>query len=921
MDNINSDQIKELNEALRALVETFSDLSISMTGATQEAKDASAAASDAAKEAITAEKAAQAFGEKAAGMFGIVKSEGSMFGLIEDLAKVATGAGDASSSMGTASKAFTGMFTKANLLATAFSYLIEAITMMVGATVAMALETDKALTSFNKSTGAAGKYGDMMLSLEAQHRSNQISMEDLGGTFEALSQNFGAFNHMADENQRALAENTAILGELGVSYETTASNLNVLIAGMGMSADAANRVQNEMFYLAQQIGMSPNSMSAAFSEAMPKLAAFGKNAPEVFKKLQVNAQRAGMSMSDILSITEKFDRFDSAAESVGKLNAILGGPYMSVTKMIKTTDPTDRMKILSQATRDAGKSFDSMAYYERKALAAAMGLEDVSQLALVMNNRFDLLAPATQKSAAELEALAEQTAQFNEVGEVISSTLKQIIANFGPMIKGIKSVVGGIGTLIATFPVLKVGIAGIAAAVAAAAIVIMASMSATGVGAIVVGVGVIITALIAAAGALYSFLGTWNELTTQLSGSMGPWGQLMGYLKIAIMLASPLIRAIWVIAQVFTHWEEIMEWVGNNFGDLLAQFSELATRFGAVTSASSSATQSFDVWGNVLKVIATLVRFQLRMWLAVFTAIVHLAEGVRYLWDNYQALRWGIYAIVGVIGLLTAAFILVAAFPALIVIGIIALLDYLGVLEYVLYAIAIAIGVVVLSVLALPIAIVAAIGGIIMFVKYLGDLAYEAFPWVIEGITSFVSWYWKMCDNFRKSFMLFRGVRTFVTALAGPFSSLLPVFQALGELIRFAAEQMGLLADASEKAADTTKNSWDWVKETAQSTAGAAQSGMWEAAKITAAAALVPGGKASLDAGAAIYNSTQSKADSTAMSNGELAASVNKLTASLDKNGPQQVEVVVGTSSKFLTHTQKTINETVKGKPQYTNIG
>ena len=48
MDNINSDQIKELNEAIRALVETFSDLSISMKGASQEAKDASEVASEVA---------------------------------------------------------------------------------------------------------------------------------------------------------------------------------------------------------------------------------------------------------------------------------------------------------------------------------------------------------------------------------------------------------------------------------------------------------------------------------------------------------------------------------------------------------------------------------------------------------------------------------------------------------------------------------------------------------------------------------------------------------------------------------------------------------------------------------------------------------------------------------------------------------
>ena len=912
MDNINSDQIKELNEAIRALVETFSDLSISMKGASQEAKDASEVASEAAKEAISAEKAAQAFGEKAAGMFGIVKSEGSMFGLIEDLAKVATGAGDAGSSMGTATKAFTGMFTKANALATAFSYLTEAIMMMVGATVSMALETDKALTSFNKSTGAAGKYNDMMLSLEAQHRSNQISMEDLSGTFEALSQNFGAFNHMAFENQRALAENTAILGELGVSYETTASNLNVLITGMGMSADAANRVQNEMFYLAQQIGMSPNSMSAAFSEAMPKLAAFGKSAPEIFKKLQVNAQRAGMSMNDILSITEKFDRFDTAAESVGKLNAILGGPYMSVTKMIKTTDPTDRMRILSQATREAGKSFDSMAYYERKALAAAMGLEDVSQLALVMNNRFDLLAPATEKSAAELEALAEQTAQFNEVGDVISSTLKQIIANFGPMIKGIKSVVGGIGTLIATFPILKLGIAGLAAAFVAAAIVIMASMTSTGIGGIIVGVGLIITALIAGAGAIYSFLGSWNELTAQLSGSMGLWGALMGVLKVFLMLNAPILGVVWAIAQVFTHWEEIMNFIYEAIDPLMPKIKELSQRFHDLFASSSSATQSFDLWGTVLQAVSYMISSAVQQYIYLAEGILYVAETVRRMWDEFAIFRYGLYTIAAVVGVVVAALVLLATWPMLVGIAISWLLEKLGILRPLLMVVGAAIATVVLSLLAVPIAIVAAVGSIIYLWKWLYDLI-DSYFGVTDAITSFVSEMMAMHQRITAHILplfqrLIAATLKFQKSVA--LKAAVVAFQLLKSAALAAYSPVAAIASIFTTIYSAISSATDALADFKEEVSGILS-------EMPAAFSTVISPVGSL--GSTIASSGQSKADSKVAANAKLAASVNKLTASLDKNGPQQVEVVVGTNSKFLTHTQKSINKVAQGKNVYSN--
>ena len=38
-------------------------------------------------------------------------------------------------------------------------------------------------------------------------------------------------------------------------------------------------------------------------------------------------------------IVEKFDKFDSAAESVGKLNALLGGPYLNTLELVAETDP------------------------------------------------------------------------------------------------------------------------------------------------------------------------------------------------------------------------------------------------------------------------------------------------------------------------------------------------------------------------------------------------------------------------------------------------------------------------------------------------------------------------------------------------------------------------------------------------------
>ena len=92
--------------------------------------------------------------------------------------------------------------------------------------------------------------------------------------------------------------------------------------------------------------MPPEAMASAFSDAMPKLAAFGDESTSVFKSLQVNARAAGMEVSDVLSIVEQFDTFDGAAQAVGRLNAILGGPFLDSLKMVTVTDPVERMRML-----------------------------------------------------------------------------------------------------------------------------------------------------------------------------------------------------------------------------------------------------------------------------------------------------------------------------------------------------------------------------------------------------------------------------------------------------------------------------------------------------------------------------------------------------------------------------------------------
>ena len=335
-------------------------------------------------------------------------------------------------------------FTPMNILGSSLMKVQET-------TMALALAQDNAIAEMHKLTGAAPGLEKQMIALEHEFSGYGVSAEEAGKSLSTLFNTVTDFNRMGPATQKEVADTTAVLNELGVSMDTTAQNMQGLTKVFGMSGVQAAETSRELFTFAQNIGMAPEEVANNFGKAMPKMAAFGEQGVDTFKKLQAAAKQSGMAVEQMLSIVEKFDTFDGAAESVGKLNAILGGPFLSSLDMVTTTDPTERMKMLSEAVNQSGQSFDEMSYYQRKALADAMGLSDVSELALLMRDGFDAAVPAQQKSQEELAAQAEQAKEFQTIQEEFMQTMRQFAVSMRPVVKAFKDVLQGVQDLNAFF--------------------------------------------------------------------------------------------------------------------------------------------------------------------------------------------------------------------------------------------------------------------------------------------------------------------------------------------------------------------------------------------------------------------------------------------------------------------------------------
>ena len=354
-----------------------------------------------------------------------------------------------------------GFGKKMKELLTVKNLAAAGITKVAEATVALALEQDAAAVAFNKATGQAGAYNDQIRGLERSMVNSGVTSAEAGQAFADLFNTVTDFSNMSKRTQMDLAKTTAILNELGVSSSESAQSIQFLTKVMGQSTTQAAAQTRELFAFAQELGVSAAGMSADFIKMQPQIAALGDTGVQAFKDLQAQAKATGIEFDSLLTITAKFDTFAGAADQVGKLNAVMGGPFLNTLEMVAETDPAERMRKLSEGINSAGLSFDDMSYYQKKAMTSAAGLNSEMELAMLMSGKLES-ARGPVKTQADFEKLADQTKEFNTVMDELKQLGISLAVSLGPVVGFIKTMIDGL-TVMA--PLLK-GIAAIASVVA-----------------------------------------------------------------------------------------------------------------------------------------------------------------------------------------------------------------------------------------------------------------------------------------------------------------------------------------------------------------------------------------------------------------------------------------------------------------------
>ena len=287
------------------------------------------------------------------------------------------------------------------------------------------LVTNKINSQFRKDYGV--QYGNRLakstMAVEQSLRRFNVGYEDTAKAVESLNVSVSDFGDMSEENRQALITDSALLQKLGVDNEEYAQSIQSMTKAFGDSVEGAQENMREMRLFSNAIGRSTKQVVKDFTAVKSYLAQFGASYEKIFRRMETIAKKTGAAISDLQGIALGFDQFEGAADSVGKLNALLGGPFLNTIDMLNTEDPAEIIMKIKDAFDASGKSVNSMTRRELQAFAATIpGINgDVEKLRTIFGQLDSGMLSTADSINAVLEGTTDTTKSLEEQADASMS--------------------------------------------------------------------------------------------------------------------------------------------------------------------------------------------------------------------------------------------------------------------------------------------------------------------------------------------------------------------------------------------------------------------------------------------------------------------------------------------------------------------
>jgi len=301
---------------------------------------------------------------------------------------------------------------------------------IIFSTMKMAMEYSNVISQFQQSTGLVGMYN---MEIERVWRNNgqvAMTMGQVTGSISALLNNFRSFGLLTKSSRMELAEFNAVLAKLGISTQQAARAQDYLMGTLGNTVAQSKAYLLELRGLAEQLGMPAGALVDEFNRAMPVLVRYGQSARGMFAQMAKQAQSLRISIGDLMQIASRYDTFDTAARHVGRLNALLGGPYLNSVRMLNATEG-ERVEHIIQSMKASGLQFNQLNKHMQLAIQTAAGIRDLDTAQRIFNmttrqytaykqHQAETEDAARKKAALTVSIMEQLTAIFNQYGEQIT---------------------------------------------------------------------------------------------------------------------------------------------------------------------------------------------------------------------------------------------------------------------------------------------------------------------------------------------------------------------------------------------------------------------------------------------------------------------------------------------------------------------
>jgi hypothetical protein len=288
----------------------------------------------------------------------------------------------------------------------------------------LANSLDKARASYVKGSGDIIEYGDNMNNIMYQASMNitkfgndsSVAALAVRSTFSAVYAEVDSFNKAQQSNYSSTMATITQLELMGVSATTSTNAISTMVSvmstggvvtvdSMKAAADSVAKTTLEL----SKMGYSLSESATLIQKNSDLVITFGEDA---LKSLAAIAKTTRIEMDSLVAVANKFDTFESAAQHVGKLNALLGSDYLSVTEMM-FAEPAEQVKMISTAFDDAGVSVDNMSEAEKKytliTVQNTLGLKSREEALKFLNaDEFQRAAQLEQQAENQLKNVDSQ---------------------------------------------------------------------------------------------------------------------------------------------------------------------------------------------------------------------------------------------------------------------------------------------------------------------------------------------------------------------------------------------------------------------------------------------------------------------------------------------------------------------------------